>query len=237
MDINQLRKKLDSLAESLKNEKKSLLKARLKGLSSAYPFNEYEYIIMFLSQHGIITFNDYERLRKEYLVTNRYLELYDLSPRIFGGIWAEDHIIDLDKRIKKPSTILDSEYVGEYDLWIDGIKIEVKASRAANKKIRGSIVSKAVHYTSEEPFWMNFQQLKKDISDVFIFIGVWPNEINYWVLSNEEVKSNNYLSPQHRGGVEYQIGITNKNVLEFNRYKANPSDMVAIIKEKFDQGR
>jgi len=72
---------------------------------------------------------------------------------------------------------------------------------------------------------MNFQQIKLDIADVFIFIGVWVNRIVYWVLSNQEVRRNKYLSHQHRGGIEYQIGITHKNISEFDKYHVNPSEI------------
>jgi hypothetical protein len=46
---------------------------------------------------------------------------------------------------------------------------------------------------------MNFQQLKLDVCDVFVFIGVWVDTIRYWVLSNDDVKSSPYLS--HQGSV------------------------------------
>ena len=42
----------------------------------------------------------------------------------------------------------------------------------------------------------------------------------------------NYLSPQHRGGIEYQIGITEKNITDFNIYKVNPSEIGAAVLEK-----
>jgi len=232
MDIKQLKSYLDVLTNSLKNEDKVSLTTRLKSLSSAFPFSEYEFMLTFLFAKDVINFEDYDILRANYVSSNRNLELYGLAPRIFGEIWAESHIIDLDKRIKKGSKSLDSEYDGQYDLWMEGIKIEVKSSRAINTKQRGSLVSKAVHSNTEEPFWMNFQQLKLNISDVFIFLGVWPNEIIYWVLSNEEVKSNEYISHQHRGGIEYQIGITNKNIINFSKYIINPKDIVDIIIKK-----
>ena len=74
---------------------------------------------------------------------------------------------------------------------------------------------------ANRPFWMNFQQLKLDICDVFVFIGVWVDCIRYWVLSHGDVKNSPYLSHQHRGGVEYQIGITDKNIDEFAKYLAD----------------
>jgi hypothetical protein len=76
---------------------------------------------------------------------------------------------------------------------------------------------------------MNFQQIKVDICDVFIFIAVWVDKICYWVLSNDEVKKHPGLSHQHRGGIEYQIGVTEKNLREFDKYSVEPADLVDVI--------
>ncbi|MBE0713165.1 MAG: hypothetical protein IH583_12365 [Candidatus Aminicenantes bacterium] len=35
------------------------------------------------------------------------------------------------------------------------------------------------------------------------------------LLSSREARENKYISHQHRGGVEYQIGITQKNISDF----------------------
>lgn len=232
MDLKKLKIYLDNLIENLKNSDKELLKLRLSTLISVYPFNEYEYILMFLLDKQVISFDDYERLRKKYVSANKYLELYSLAPRVFGEIWAHQHILDLDSRFKKPTKKLDPNYNGEYDLWIQGIKVEVKSARAINTKKRGNILDKALHYGSSEPFWMNFQQIKLDVADVFIFIGVWIDKICYWVLSNEEVKNNEYLSHQHRGGIEFQIGITNKNITDFDSYKVKANELADKVINK-----
>ena len=79
---------------------------------------------------------------------------------------------------------------------------------------------------------MNFQQIKPDMSDVFIFIGVWVDAIAYWVMSAEEVRTNKYLSHQHRGGIEYQIGITPDNIQKFDLYKVPPQDLVRAVQMK-----
>lgn len=225
MDIKQLKNYLDSLVESLKNGDKKLLNARLESLISVFPFNEYEYVLMFLLDKKVIKFDEYEKLRDNYVSSNRYLDLYGLAPRIFGEIWGHEHIKDLDKRFLRPDKSIDRHYNGQYDLWINNIRVEVKAARAINTRLRGNLVSKALQYKSSEPFWMNFQQIKLDTCDVFIFVGVWSDQIVYWVLSNNEVKNNKYLSHQHRGGIEYQIGITDKNISDFNKYKVEPSQI------------
>jgi hypothetical protein len=232
MDMRQLKDYLDSLAKSLKNADRKLLDARLRSLISVFPFNEYEYILMFLLDRKVIGFKEYEKLRNDYVSSNKYLDLYSLAPRIFGEIWGHEHIKDLDERFIKPDKSIDPDYKGQYDLSLENIKVEVKAARAINTKKRGDLASKALQYGSSEPFWMNFQQIKLDICDVFIFVGVWTNEIIYWIFSNHEVKNNRYLSHQHRGGIEYQIGITDKNIIDFDKYRVSPSEIVERVIEK-----
>ncbi|MFQ6091479.1 MAG: hypothetical protein ACE5OR_02170 [bacterium] len=140
--------------------------------------------------------------------------------------------MDLDNRFKKPEKDIDPDYDGQYDLWIEGVKVEVKACGAINTKKRGSLVAKALRYKSRFPLWMNFQQIKADMADVFIFIGVWVDKIVYWVLSSKEVKENKYYSPQHRGGIEYQIGITDKNIAEFDIYEVDPNKLGKVALKK-----
>ena len=231
MDLKQLREHLERLSASLNKKSKKLLNAKLQSLISVFPFNEYEYILMFLLDKGVISFKEYEKLRKTYVSANRYAELYGLAPRIFGEMWHE-HIMELDRRFRKPDKSLDPNYDGQYDLWIEGVRVEVKACRAINTKKRGNLVEKALRYETKEPFWMNFQQIKVSMADVFIFIGVWLDKITHWVLSSEEVKKNKYYSPQHRGGIEYQIGITHKNISEFDIYLVEPSKIGDVVIQK-----
>lgn len=221
MDLGELRAYLDRLVSSLDLSECEILKARLQGLVSVFPFSEYEYILMFLRDRDVISFQDYERLRDNYVSANRYLDLFSLAPRVFGQIWGEEHIRDLDPRFQKPDKSLDPEYGGEYDLWIEGVKVEVKSSRAMNTEKQGSLVSKALRSGSDEPFWMNYQQLKPDLCDVFVFVSVWVDAIAYWVLSSRDVRLNRHLSHQHRGGIEYQIGITHKNIHEFEPFRTS----------------
>lgn len=215
--------------------KKSLL-AHLSGLKSIYPFNEYEYRLIYLLDKKIIIFEEYEKLRDAYVNANPYLNLYNISPCVFGEIWAQRHLIDIDARFKKPSKEIDEKYSGDYDLYIENgkkiIKVEVKACRAINTKLRGGLETNALTFESDEPYWMNFQQIKLDIADVFVFVGVWVDEILYWVLTNKEVKKHPTRSHQHREGVEYQIGITEKNIKEFKKFLVEPATLVETIKSK-----
>lgn len=232
MDLAELRRYLESLTESLESEDRTVLAARLEALASVFPFNEYEYMISFLLDRRRISFAQYESLRGKYVSSNRYLDLYTLSPRAFGQVWAEKHLMDVDPRFRKPDRSLDPAYTGQYDLWLEGVRVEAKASRAVNKKKPGNLAAKALRYGADEPFWMNFQQLKLDVCDVFVFVGVWVDRLAYWVMSNEEVKTNRYLSHQHRGGVEYQVGITDKNWIEFQPYECEAASVASIVIRK-----
>jgi len=239
MDKKNLDKKLEEWIKELPQESKKSLLARLSGLKSIYPFNEYEYRLMYLLDKKIITFQEYEDLRNAYVNANPYLNLYSISPRVFGEIWAQQHLVDIDPRFKKPSKEIDKKYSGDYDLYLENgkkiIKVEVKACRAINTKLRGGLETKALSLKSDEPYWMNFQQIKLDIADIFVFVGVWVDKILYWVLTNKEVKKHPTRSHQHRGGIEYQIGITEKNIKEFKKFLVKPSKLVETIKSKVNK--
>lgn len=232
MDLEALRARLEHFIQAVGPESKKILRARLSTLKSVFPFNEYEYMLMFLLDKKTLSFEDYQTLRDNYVTSNPYLELYGIAPRIFGEIWCREHLIDIDERFTKADKSLDPTYEGEYDLWVEGVKVEVKASRATSTKVRGKLEAKALNYGVDTPFWMNFQQIKLDIADVFIFIGVWTDRICYWVLSNDEVKHHPSLSHQHRGGIEYQIGITEGNLREFDKYMIKPLNLVDVILNK-----
>lgn len=231
MTQQELREYLERFVETLGTQDKVFLDARLKSLVSIFPFNEYEYILMFLMDRSVISFQEYEELRNTYVSANRYLNLFGIAPRIFGQIWGEQHLMDLDSRFMKPDKSVDPAYEGQYDLWIEGVRVEVKAARAIDTKKRGDLVSKALRTDSGRPFWMNFQQLKLDECDIFVFIGVWVDAIRYWILTNHAVKNCPFRSHQHRGGIEYQIGITDKNITDFDEYLVQPTSLADTVIE------
>lgn len=229
MNTDELKHLIEKLNKELLDSDKKVLQEKLQHLQSAYPFNYFEYNLMFLLDKKGIDFSFYEELRETYVNDNKYLELFSLAPRIFGEIWAQQLLMDLNPRLVKPTKKLDPNYVGQYDLLLGDTKIEVKASRAINTKVRGDLVTKALRFKDDKPFWMNFQQLKVDMADVFVFIGVWVDQIRFWVLNQKEIKSSPYLSHQHRGGVEYQIGITRENLKEFDKYLVSPAQITNRI--------
>ena len=234
MKLYELDKILLEYEKQLSTELFKDLEKLLDQSVEAYPFNEFELRLAFFQEHNIISFKKYEEIRNEYIASNKYLELYGLAPRVFGHIWGESHILEKDNRIQKAHKSIDPEFTGEYDLWLEGIKVEVKASRAIDKNSRESLISKALEFDSDRGFWMNFQQLKLDICDIFIFIGVWTDTIKYLILTNKEVKENPYISHQHRGGVEYQIGITEKNITGFDKFLVDSDKILDYLLSKFE---
>jgi hypothetical protein len=51
-------------------------------------------------------------------------------------------------------------------------------------------------------------------------------------LNSNEAKTSPYISHQHRGAIEYQIGITERNIMEFDKYKVEPSQLGDKVIEK-----
>ncbi|MCY4652252.1 MAG: hypothetical protein OXC95_03720, partial [Dehalococcoidia bacterium] len=115
----------------MEDEDRVLIQARLQGLVSVFPFNEYEFIITFLMDRGVLSFSEYENLRANYASGNINLGLFELAPRTFGQTWGEKHLRDLNSEFQRPNRDLDPSYDGEYDLWVDGLRVEVKSSRAS----------------------------------------------------------------------------------------------------------
>lgn len=208
----------------------------IKNMYSVYPFNEFEYIFAHLISEGIIGINEYEKIRKEYLKRNKYLYVYEFTaPRTFGETWAQNYLNDLVPELQKPNKELDLNYSGQYDFWYEGIKIEVKASRAVEKTgiENKSLMKKALDIHSNKEFDMNFQQIKPGCCDVFVWIAVWKDEIRFWVLSSKEVANNKYYSKgQHRGNEgEGQLWVTNKNIKDFDKFLVEPNEILkAIVK-------
>lgn len=207
----------------------------LNNLYSVYPFNKFEYVISHLIAKDIITLEQYLDIRNSYLERNKYLYVFEITaPRTFGETWAQRHLNEVVPELKRPSTLYDPEYSGQYDFVYDGIKIEVKASRAVKRKSGDSLILKALSSDSKQGFDMNFQQMKPGCCDVFVWIAVWRDVIRYWVLSSDEVANNKYYSPgQHRGNVgEGQLWLKETNIDEFDEYEVGVRDILAKIVEK-----
>ena len=229
--MEELKKKFNELIGTLSSHDHENLKMRLENLVSVYPFNEYEFIISTLLALRKLTLDDYHQIRDEYLDRNMFLYIFEISaPRGFGEQWAQGHLKELVPDLHRPNKKIDSDYSGQYDFVLNStntqlVRIEVKASRAVDFDEEAPLYIKALPFDSKKRFDMNFQQVKPDCCDVFIWIAVWRDRIKYWVLSSHEVESNKYYSKgQHRGNQgEGQLHLRWDNIAEFEKYSV-PSD-------------
>lgn len=232
--ISELKNKI-GLMRKKTNNSIDLRDESLDDLYSVYPFNKFEYVISHLIATETISLQEYLDIRNSYLERNKYLYVFEITaPRTFGETWAQRHLNEVVPELKKPSTALDPTYSGEYDFWYNGIKIEVKASRAVKRKSGDALIIKALSSDSKSGFDMNFQQIKPACCDVFVWIAVWRDKIRYWVLSSDEVSNNKYYSTgQHRGNVgEGQLWLKESNIEEFAEYEVGIRDILTAIIEK-----
>ena len=229
--MEQLDRELEKLLKLLPNEHQ--VRDRLDSLVSIYPFNEYEYIISNLLAAHILTLDTYHQLRDDYIARNLFLYVFEISaPRTFGESWAQGQLKSLIPALQKPSKAIDPEYSGQYDFYLDGIRIEVKASRAVDSGSEGPLYVRALASDSKQGFWMNFQQLKPYCCDVFVWLAVWRDVIRYWVLSSNEVETNQHYSfGQHRGNTgEGQLHIRDDNIQDMAKYEVLPNALEGAIR-------
>ena len=234
--MERLQQELENLIKILPNE--TSVRERLDNLISVYPFNEYEYVISNLLAMDILDIDSYHELRDDYISRNLYLYIFEISaPRTFGESWAQGHLKELVPDLQKPSKKLDSKYSGQYDFFLDGIKIEVKASRAVDADVDAPLYVKALSSDSTKNFWMNFQQVKPECCDVFVWIAVWRDLIRYWVLSSNEVAENPYYSKgQHRGNVgEGQLHFRQDNIAEFIEFEVRSNRIEEAIRNAYQR--
>lgn len=238
--METLIKELESYKKTLTDkEKLQLSDAVLDKLYTVYPFNKFEYTISHLIAKNIVSLDDYLDMRAEYLQRNRYLHLFELAPRTFGETWGQTHLMELVPEFVVPTKKLDPTFSGEYDLLLNDIHVEVKASRVVKKVGGDTLANKALASNSASKFDMNYQQLKPGCCDVFVWIAVWRDKIDYWVLSSEEVQNSPLLSNQHRASqlsktgavVEGQIHINNGNYQDFEKYRVQVRDIYNKVSE------
>ena len=230
--MEHLKQELERLLQSAPNA--AAIRKRLEDLVSVYPFNEYEYIISNLLGLDVLTIEEYQLLRDEYISRNLYLYIFEISsPRGFGEAWAQGHLKELVPELSKPTKRIDKDYEGQYDFLLDDrIRIEVKASRAVDSDVDAPLYVKALASDSTRPFWMNFQQIKPGCCDVFVWVAVWRDVIRYWVLASRELETNaHYSQGQHRGNVgEGQLHVRQDNIADFDGFEVKPNKLADAIR-------
>lgn len=84
---------------------------------------------------------------------------------------------------------------------------------------------------------MNFQQVKPDCCDLFVWIAVWRDVIRYWVLTSHEVEAHPHYSPgQHRGNTgEGQIHMREDNIGDFQEYEVKSNLLEDAIRAAYER--
>jgi hypothetical protein len=230
MELTELRDKIQMCFTGSKQDLDAVI-AIVEEDRAIFPFNEYEHLICNLINKGGLSYKQYIEIRSEYISKNPNLWIFEISaPRTFGENFAQTYIQGKCSKLKKPSKLLDPNYSGQYDFWLDGITIEVKASRAVDRDSDDPLYMKALSRDTKKRFLMNFQQLKPDCCKVFIWVAVFRDEIVLWVISSKDVQNNPSYSSQHRGGIEGQIMITNDNVHLIKKYELHDDNLEQAIR-------
>tara|TARA_B100000315_G_C14567659_1_gene583810 strand:+ start:1681 stop:2400 length:720 start_codon:yes stop_codon:yes gene_type:complete len=234
VDLSELKNKICESFTGSQEDLREVLDI-VEADQAVFPFNEYEHLICNLIEKDGLTYEQYLEIRTEYVAENPNLWIFEISaPRGFGEKFAQTYVHGMCGELKKPSKKLDQEYSGQYDMWLDGIKIEVKASRAVDSNSEEPLYIKALSRRTRKPFLMNFQQLKPQCCDVFIWVAVFRDEIVLWVMNSNEVANNPLFSKgQHRGnkGNEGQLHIKDDNVHVLEKYEFNGNDLGQFIRD------
>jgi len=239
MELTELKHRI---IQSFTGSKKDLFEivALMDEDEAVFPFNEYEHLICTLIDKGEFTYEQYLEIRTEYISANPNLWIFEISgPRTFGEKFAQTYVNGKCSKLKKPSKKLDPTYSGQYDFWLDNITIEVKASRAVDKDSQEPLYVKALSRNTKKNFLMNFQQLKPQYCDVFIWVAVFRNEIVLWVMSSQEVSENPlYSKGQHRGNIgnEGQLHIKHDNIYVLAPYELKDGDLETAIRDAYARG-
>lgn len=210
MELSELKMRICETFVGSKEDLAMILNI-VEDAQAIFPFNDYEHLICHLIEKKGLTFAQYLDIRTEYINKNPNLWIFEISaPRIFGDGFAQTYLKAKCSQLQKASKALDPDYANQYDMWLDGIRIEVKASRAVASDSQEPLYMKALSRQTNQSFLMNFQQLKPQYCDVFIWLAVFRDEIILWVMSAKEVREHTLFSQgQHRGnkGNEGQLHI------------------------------
>ena len=233
MELSELKNRIcDSFSGSMQDLQDVL--AMVEEDNAIYPFNEFEHLICGLIEKGGLSYQQYIDIRTEYISENPNLWIFEISaPRGFGEKFAQTYVQGKCHKLQKPSKKIDPSFSGEYDLWLDGIRIEVKASRAVDSNSDEPLYIKALSRDTEKPFLMNFQQLKPQCCDVFIWVAVFRDQIVLWVMGSQDVLDHElYSKGQHRGnkGNEGQLHIKHDNVHLFRPFELATNDLETVIR-------
>ena len=236
--MKELQKQIDLLLQGVDEKNKSII-TEIRNENSLPPFSTENRLLAYLLAIGKISYEDYTRIGEEFSErhnqNNKYLFLFDMAPRTFGQTWGEQYIRNLFpefmKATKENLSGAYPDFDGEFDLWVEGIRVEVKACRANSTTTKGSLASRA--YSHEEAkmagFKYHYQQLKPSCCDVFIWIGVCKDDLIYWVLTSDELQKTGKLGSQHRNE---NTGIAGAEVFEGQVFMTEDELKPFLVKEE-----
>ena len=242
--MKELHQELERLLRH-SNGEEAIFKA-IKEEPSVFPFSREGRAMAYLLSINAITYETYLQLFHDYTKRNQYLSLFEMAPRTFGETWGEKHILALFpqfmKATKENMASFYPNFDGEFDLWWNGLRIEVKACRAnaPSTKQSQSLISRAYlhHEALKAGFKCHFQQLKPSCCDIFLWIGVCRDELLYWVLTSQELEHTGKLGSQHRTehtGIEDfavfegQVFMTEE---ELNPFLVKEQEILQVIQSK-----
>ena len=166
MELSELREQLCRLFSGNEDELEQILQT-VADDRSVFPFNEYEHLIGQMLGLKKLTLMQYSEIRAAYVSENPNLWIYEISaPRGFGEGFAQTYVQGRCPQLQKPSKALDLAYSGEYDFWLDGVRIEVKASRAVDSDSDAPLYVKALARQTNRPFLMTFFRGNDDFAGV-----------------------------------------------------------------------
>lgn len=240
--MKELLAELTKLEHNTKGNKETI--KEIKNEKNLFPFSTESRLLAYFLSIGELSYERYSQLNLEYANRNKYLDLFDMAPRTYGQTWGEQHIRALFpefiKATKENVAKAYPAFDGEFDLWLDGIRIEVKACRANSTKAGGSLASRAYLHTEAKTagFKYHYQQLKPSCCDVFIWIGTCRDELIYWVLTSEELQRTGKLGSQHRNentgiaGVEVFEGQVFMTEEELSQFLVKEKDILETVRQK-----
>lgn len=231
--MKELRNQLDLLLKQSGGDKNTI--EGIKNEKAVFPFSTEGKMLAYLLATQTIDYEKYTELQNEYAKRNQYLDLFDMAPRTFGETWGENHILEIFpefvKATKDNISSIYPDFDGEFDLWLDGIRVEVKACRANSTKTGGSLASRAYLHSEaiSRGFKYHYQQLKPSCCDVFIWIGVCRDDLIYWVLTSEELQKTGKLGSQHRNE---NTGVAGTEVFEGQVFMTEEELKPFLVEEK-----
>ena len=220
---------------------------------SVYPFNFYEFVISYLLWNWFISFDKYLELREDYMLKNKHLDKFEMAWKKVGK-FMEDLLLEWNFGLEKPSKDIDESFSQQtsYDAYMDLenwniIRVEIKAARFTDRNMKtNNLMEKAIYYNQvfdeewnlqeniDVNFWLNFQQLKPELADIFIFAWIFRDEIVYWVFTSEEIKEF-WIDWMHSWNkwYEWQLHMKPNNIGDYMNYMATKDKLKKIIIEKF----